>query len=285
MLDQVFSRKRHPSPGITYEQKKWMRVIHVLLCLFLFTCLAFALQFLYSTWFSGQSNFYVVLAFAHLLEQLPQIINEDLAGGNLEMKHPCLQNGCKEPYSCSRCTSIHQKAGSTPISGKKLSNGGKAGVLVQLVGTPDWEECSALLAKVAVNLSEWSDHSPGIDCELQPCALASNLPRPTGQFYAMSGFYVVYQFLNLKTDAALDYVPEKGREFCERSWDLARNSVVPQPFIEQYCFRPPYVVLLLREGLHITVSNVIVDSGSITRTHGVALFESWKDISNWRKDS
>ncbi|XP_075500126.1 putative apyrase 7 [Primulina tabacum] len=212
---------------------------------------------------------------AHLLEQLPQIINEDLVGGNLEMKHPCLQNGCKEPYSCSRCTSIHQKVGSPPISGKKLSNGGKAGVLVQLVGAPDWEECSAL-AKVAVNLSEWSDHSPGIDCELQPCALASNLPRPTAQFYAISGFYVVYQFLHLKTDAALDDVLEKGREFCERSWDLARNSVVPQPFIEQYCFRPPYVVLLLREGLLITVSNVIVDSGSITRTHGVALYEAGK---------
>ncbi|KAH7848968.1 hypothetical protein Vadar_010990 [Vaccinium darrowii] len=31
-----------------------------------------------------------------------------------------------------------------------------------------------------------------------------------------------------------------------------KNSVVSQPFIEQYCFRAPYIVLLLREGLHIT---------------------------------
>ncbi|XP_073296936.1 probable apyrase 7 [Primulina huaijiensis] len=212
---------------------------------------------------------------SHLLKQLPQITNEDLAGGNLEIKHPCLQTGYKEPYSCSRCTSIQQKDGSPPISGKKLSKGGKAGVPVQLVGAPNWEECSAL-AKVAVNLSEWSDHSPGIDCELQPCALASNLPRPIGQFYAMSGFYVVYRFFNLKTDSALDDVLEKGREFCEKSWDLARNSVVPQPFIEQYCFRAPYIVLLMREGLHITDSNVIVDSGSITWTLGVALYEAGK---------
>ncbi|XP_073122505.1 probable apyrase 7 isoform X2 [Henckelia pumila] len=212
---------------------------------------------------------------AHLLKQLPQITNEDLAGGNLEIKHPCLQTGYKEPYSCSRCTSIHQKDGSPPISGKNLSEGGKVGVLVKLVGAPNWEECSAL-AKVAVNLSEWSDHSPGIDCELQPCALASNLPRPIGQFYAMSGFYVVYRFFNLNTDAALDDVLEKGREFCGKSWDLARNSVVPQPFIEQYCFRAPYVVLLLREGLHITDSNVNVDSGSITWTLGVALYEAGK---------
>ncbi|KAH7845538.1 hypothetical protein Vadar_003293 [Vaccinium darrowii] len=31
-----------------------------------------------------------------------------------------------------------------------------------------------------------------------------------------------------------------------------KNSVVSQPFIKQYCFRAPYIVLLLREGLHIT---------------------------------
>ncbi|KZV39274.1 putative apyrase 7 [Dorcoceras hygrometricum] len=212
---------------------------------------------------------------AHLLKQLPPITKEDLAGGKFEIKHPCLQTGYKEPYSCSRCTSIHQKDGSPSISGEKLSKGGTAGFLVQLVGVPNWEECNAL-AKVAVNLSEWSVHGPGIDCERQPCALSSNLPLPIGQFYAMSGFYVVYRFFKLKTDAALDDVLEKGHEFCEKSWDVARNSVVPQPFIEQYCFRAPYVVFLLREGLHITDSNVIVDSGSITWTLGVALYEAGK---------
>ncbi|KAL0402947.1 UNVERIFIED_CONTAM: putative apyrase 7 [Sesamum radiatum] len=213
---------------------------------------------------------------SHLLKKFPQVSNADLVSGKVEIKHPCLQSGYKAKYLCSHCSSIRLKDGS-PIGGKRLPKGGKTGVPVQLIGTPKWEECSAL-AKVAVNLSEWSDHSPGTDCELQPCALEENLPRPHGQFYAMSGFYVVYRFFNLTPDAALDDVLEKGREFCEKTWDVARKSVVPQPFIEQYCFRAPYVVRLLREGLHITDSHVIIGSGSITWTLGVALFEAGKEF-------
>lgn len=212
---------------------------------------------------------------AHLLKKLPQVTNADLVRGKVKIRHPCLQSGYKERYFCSQCASVRPKDGSPPIEGKRLGKGGKTGVPIQLIGSPKWEECSAL-AKVAVNLSEWSDHSPGIDCEVKPCALAENLPRPVGQFYAMSGFYVVYRFFNLTSDAALDDVLEKGREFCEKKWDVARKSVVPQPFIEQYCFRAPYVVLLLREGLHITDRHVIIGSGSITWTLGVALFEAGK---------
>ncbi|KAA8516286.1 hypothetical protein F0562_016579 [Nyssa sinensis] len=213
----------------------------------------------------------------HLLKRLPQITNADQASGNIEIKHPCLQSGYKEQYTCSQCASIFQKVGSPLIGEKKLGRG-KSGISIQLVGAPKWEECSAL-AKVTVNLSEWSDLSPGLDCELQPCALSGNLPRPYGQFYAMSGFFVVYRFFNLTSDAALDDVLEKGQEFCEKTWDIAKNSVAPQPFIEQYCFRAPYIVFLLREGLHITDSQVIVGSGSITWTLGVTLLEAGKAFS------
>ncbi|KAK6156093.1 hypothetical protein DH2020_010341 [Rehmannia glutinosa] len=205
---------------------------------------------------------------AHLLKKHPNIANADIISGKVEINHPCLQSGYKEQYTCQHCSSIHQEDASAR----------KAGVPIQLIGVPNWAECNAL-AKVAVNLSEWSNHSLGIDCELHPCALAENLPRPVGQFYAMSGFYVVYRFFNLTPDAILDDVLEKGREFCEKNWDVARESVVPQPFIEQYCFRAPYVVLLLREGLHITDSHVIIGSGSITWTLGVALFEAGKAFS------
>lgn len=213
-----------------------------------------------------------------LLKSLPKISNADLTSGNIEIKHPCLNSGYKEQYICTHCVSLYQEGGN-PTTGREVSGkGGKPGVRVQLVGAPKWEECNSL-AKVAVNLSEWSGKNPGIDCELQPCALAENLPRPYGQFYAMSGFYVVYRFFNLTPDAALDDVLEKGQEFCEKTWDIAKTSVAPQPFIEQYCFRAPYVVFLLREGLHITDSQVTIGSGSITWTLGVALLEAGKAVS------
>ncbi|KAH7839505.1 hypothetical protein Vadar_005153 [Vaccinium darrowii] len=214
----------------------------------------------------------------HLLKGLPSVSNADLATGSVEIKHPCLQSGYKEQYSCSQCASIYQ-GGESPLSGGKgNSKGGKPGTLIQLFGAPKWEECRTL-AKIAVNLSEWSNQNPGIDCDLQPCALSSNLPRPYGQFYAMSGFFVVYRFFNLSSDATLDDVLEKGQEFCEKTWETAKNSVVPQPFIEQYCFRAPYIVLLLREGLHITDDQITIGSGSITWTLGVALLEAGNEFS------
>lgn len=212
---------------------------------------------------------------AHLLKGHPKVTSTDLIRGNVEIKHPCLQLGYKELYFCSQCASIRLKDGSRPIERKRLGKGGKSGVPIRLIGSPEWKECSAL-AKVSVNSSEWSDHRSGIDCELQPCALAENLPRPVGEFYAMSGFYVVYRFFNLTPDAALDDLLDNGREFCGKSWDVARKSVAPQPFIEQYCFRAPYVALLLREGLHITDQHVTIGSGSITWTLGVALYEAGK---------
>lgn len=213
----------------------------------------------------------------HLLKKLPDINNANLASGNIEIKHPCLQSGYKEQYFCSQCNSIYQDV-NPPSKVKMVDKNVKPGFQVHLIGDPKWDECRDL-AKVAVNLSEWSDLSPGIDCEVRPCALSDNLPRPYGQFYAMSGFFVVYRFFNLSSDAVLDDVLEKGQEFCLKSWDIAKKSVPPQPFIEQYCFRAPYIVQLLRDGLHITDHQIVIGSGSITWTLGVALLEAGKAFS------
>ncbi|XP_076958269.1 putative apyrase 7 [Bidens hawaiensis] len=207
----------------------------------------------------------------HLLKKNPQ--PQNLLKGRAVIRHPCLQTGYKEKYICSQCQTVI-----LPNRRKILGKVGKSGIPVQLIGAPKWDECSAL-AKITVNLSEWSAQSQGLDCDLRPCALQNNFPRPQGQFYAMSGFYVVYKFFNLSSNAALDDVLEKGREFCEKTWDSAKKSVPLQPFIEQYCFRAPYIVLLLREGLHITDRRVTIGSGGITWTTGVALLEAGKAIS------
>uniref|UniRef100_A0A7N0TCZ4 Apyrase n=1 Tax=Kalanchoe fedtschenkoi TaxID=63787 RepID=A0A7N0TCZ4_KALFE len=214
----------------------------------------------------------------HLLRMLPEVTSTDILNARLEVKHPCLLTDYKESYNCLQCAPLFEESGS-PSSGRlSMGKGGTTGVSVKLIGAPNWEQCNAL-AKVAVNFSEWSNSSPGMDCDLQPCALSRNFPRPYGQFYGMSGFFVVYRFFNLTSDATLDDVLERGREFCEKSWEAAKNSVAPQPFIEQYCFRAPYIVTLLREGLHIVDDQVNIGSGSITWTLGVALVEAGRAFS------
>ncbi|KAF1861470.1 hypothetical protein Lal_00025803 [Lupinus albus] len=202
----------------------------------------------------------------------------NISNKKVVLKHPCLQSGYKNQYMCSHCSSNNKEGGSHAINGKLLGNKGESGTPVVLFGAPNWQECSAL-AKVAVNLSEWSDFSRGLDCQVQPCALRDNLPRPYGHFFVISGFYVVYRFFNLTSEATLDDVLEKGRGFCEKRWNVAKESVPPQPFIEQYCFRAPYIASLLREGLHITDNQITIGSGSITWTLGVALLEAGKAYS------
>ncbi|CAN1306256.1 Probable apyrase 7 [Linum perenne] len=199
----------------------------------------------------------------HILRSRPDV---DLSR-KPEIKHPCLHSGYKEEYICSLCSSDNQEGKVT-----------KSGVMVQLIGAPNWEECTAL-AKNVVNLSEWSSKVPAVDCDLHPCALPEGLPRPYGQFYAISGFFVVYRFFNLSAEASLEDVLEKGREFCDRNWKIAKTSVSPQPFIEQYCFRAPYIVSLLREGLQIADNQLVIGSGSITWTLGVALLEAGRTFS------
>ncbi|KAJ6834207.1 putative apyrase 7 [Iris pallida] len=196
--------------------------------------------------------------------------------GRIELTHPCLQTGYREKYICSQCSALNQEG--SPLVGGKFIDKGRPGVPVELIGAPQWENCSAL-AKTTVSLSEWANFSSGIDCEIKPCALSDNLPVPQGQFYAMSGFFVVYRFFNLTSEDTLDDILQKGQEFCAKPWEVAKNSVAPQPFIEQYCFRAPYVVSLLREGLHIVDDQVVIGSGSITWTLGVALLEAGRAFS------
>lgn len=198
----------------------------------------------------------------HLLRRIQEHKKLDLSNGKFVLKHPCLHSGYNERYTCNQC-------------GKFLGMGGNSGISLRLIGAPNWDECSAL-GKVAVNFSEWSNTSVGFDCDVQPCAITDNYPPPYGNFYAISGFFVVFRFFNLTAEATLDDVLERGQKFCEKSWKVAEASVPPQPFIEQYCFRAPYVVSLLREGLHITDKQIIIGSGSTTWTFGVSLLEAGK---------
>ncbi|XP_073000133.1 probable apyrase 7 isoform X1 [Typha latifolia] len=214
---------------------------------------------------------------AHLLKSLGGTTMAGVDNGKIQIKHPCLQNGYREDYSCSYCAALNQE-GSPLIGGRTMSKG-KPGTVVQLIGAPHWEQCSAV-AKITVNLSEWSNVSSGFDCKLKPCALRDGLPKPHGQFYAIAGFFVVFRFFNLTSEATLEDVLKLGQQFCEKPWEVAKSSVAPQPFIEQYCFRAPYIASLLRDGLHIKDNQVVIGSGSITWTLGVALTEAGNSLSN-----
>jgi hypothetical protein len=135
---------------------------------------------------------------------------------------------------------------------------------VELIGGANWKACQALVEKV-VNST---------DCNSPSCALGKYQPPSEGQFYGLAGFFVVYKFFGLKGDAPLSKLLKKGQKFCELNWKDAQAKVAPQPSIDQYCFRAPYIAALLRQGLHLRDDQVTIGSGDFAWTLGAALWEA-----------
>lgn len=187
--------------------------------------------------------------------------------GLVEVEHPCLQTGYREKYKCAHhCVlSPLPPGGSGPRYAPSTELA--AGVQLELVGAPDWEACQTL-AEGVINASS------STPCESPPCALGKHQPYPQGQFFGLAGFYVVYTFFRLSQDAPLDDLLAKGQDFCKMPWKEAERSVDPQPSIEQYCFRSPYVTALLRDGLHLQDAQIQIGSGDFSWTLGAALWEA-----------
>ncbi|MCO5613303.1 hypothetical protein L7F22_067579 [Adiantum nelumboides] len=199
-----------------------------------------------------------------------QANNPDGRGGTQELQHPCLHTGFQGHYKCSHC-SLQQS--SAPGTSAKKGSAITAFLELTLVGKPDWKACKALASDI-VNTSRFSLSPQVVDCGEPPCALGKHQPIPHGEFYALSGFFVVYKFFGLQQDAGFAELLDQGKAFCEKPWKKALNSVVPQPLVEHYCFRAPYVVELLQNGLHLKEDQITVGSGDMTWTLGAALLEA-----------
>ncbi|CAK9269240.1 unnamed protein product [Sphagnum jensenii] len=208
-------------------------------------------------------------------KSVAQLLRKELASrdrkppknNRVELKHPCLQKGYKHPYMCStHCMLPPVAAGGSRRTGPGTTDAASGGQ-VDLIGAPNWEACQAL-AKDVIDSSQTSG------CKVQPCALGKHQPKPEGHFYGLAGFFIVYKFFGLPADAPLDNLLQKGQEFCKLPWKKAESSVEPQPSIEHYCFRAPYVVSLLRQGLHLHDDQITIGSGDFAWTLGAALWEA-----------
>ncbi|KAL3700998.1 hypothetical protein R1sor_019020 [Riccia sorocarpa] len=191
--------------------------------------------------------------------------------GSIYVHHPCLNPGYKEPFVCSHCALPLSPHAGDPHQRRLLA--ALAGGKVQLVGKSNWAACQSLALSV-INASKLPETAEGRECEFSPCALGRHQPEPQGQFYALAGFFVVYKFFGLTSADSLNDLLTKGSQFCKLKWHDARQSVAAQPSIDRYCFRAPYVVSLLREGLHLREDQILIGSGDFAWTLGAALNEA-----------
>jgi hypothetical protein len=205
-----------------------------------------------------------------LLQELGSKKWKEMTDNRIEVKHPCLQAGYSQPYSCStHCMlpplSSGRALGQISTGTETGASGGAAQVV--LTGAPNWVACKALADEVVAS-------SENGTCKMAPCALGKHQPLPEGKFYGLAGFFVVYKFFGLSADTSLNELLQKGQEFCKLPWKDAEASVEPQPHIDHYCFRAPYLVSLLQHGLHLHDNQVVIGSGDFAWTLGAALWEA-----------
>ncbi|KAJ0047738.1 hypothetical protein Pint_15493 [Pistacia integerrima] len=208
----------------------------------------------------------------------------------IEIRHPCLRSDFVQNYTCYGC--VQQNITNKKNSSSQMQRTNSASVY--LVGDPNWEQCRGLARAVAINSSnlDWSHPTVGTNCkaglsssssfpiflyEGKPAAHSAYhvginilnltaITHPTGHFHALSGFFVVYNKLNLSSRANLTKVWEKGEQLCPRSWaDLSYNAG-NQNHAVQHCFQVPYMASLIEEALCLGEAEIIFGPGDLSWT-------------------
>ncbi|XP_043723098.1 probable apyrase 7 isoform X3 [Telopea speciosissima] len=159
-----------------------------------------------------------------------QLLPRDTVDVKFELSHPCLSSGFMQNYTCYGCfrpnASSEKNYSGLPL---RLSNSDSL-VLVTLVGDPDWEQCKQLAraATIHSSSSDWLQLTADMNCKLPSFngtdsinSTASHLS--VARFHALSGFFAVYNGLNLSPRANLSMILEKEILFGpgDVSWTLA----------------------------------------------------------------
>ncbi|XP_031287687.1 probable apyrase 7 [Pistacia vera] len=196
----------------------------------------------------------------------------------IEIRHPCLRSDFVQNYTCYGC--VQQNITNKKNSSSQMQRTNSASVY--LVGDPNWEQCRGLARAVAINSSnlDWSHPTVGTNCKAGLSSSSSinilnltAITHPTGHFHALSGFFVVYNKLNLISRANLTKVWEKGEQLCPRSWaDLSYNAGNRNHAV-QHCFQVPYMASLIEEALCLGEAEIIFGPGDLSWTLGAALIE------------
>ncbi|XP_058091898.1 probable apyrase 7 [Magnolia sinica] len=211
------------------------------------------------------------------------ILSEEHMGGDssdaaYELRHPCLYSGFIQNYTCYGCHIWLSATNPLNVSGTIQNHQPST---FYLVGDPDWERCQDIARATAINSSrsDWWQLSADMDCEAHSSSRSANSlsstnsSRPTARFHALSGFFAVYNMLNLNPKANITELMERGQQLCSRSWNDMERTYGTRFYMEQSCFRVLYLASLIEDGLCLNDAEIIFGPGDVSWTLGAALVE------------
>ncbi|KAI5417039.1 probable apyrase 7 [Lathyrus oleraceus] len=203
--------------------------------------------------------------------------------GISELRHPCLMSTFVQNYTCSYCSGLDDTDRKNHSQPQKT---------VSLTGEPDWEQCREVAIAAAMNLSDSqvSHQAVGSNCQgslfsgIGTGALnLTAVAHPMKRFHALSGFFFVYNKLNLNPRANLTMIWESGKQICTNLW-AGLSSISDNPnYAGQFCFRVAYMASLIEYGLCLGDVEMEFGPGDVSWTLGAALVEGkfqWLNIAS-----
>uniref|UniRef100_A0A6N2K449 Apyrase n=1 Tax=Salix viminalis TaxID=40686 RepID=A0A6N2K449_SALVM len=143
---------------------------------------------------------------------------------------------------------------------------------------PRLEKCKRTARAAAVNLSslDWSQPADLNNCKTA-CLICDTLnfmagTHPSRRFHALSGFFAVYNMLDLPPIANLTKIWEKAQQMCSKSWSDSSSTSRNQN-IGKYCFRVPYMASLIEDALCLGDNEIVFGPGDLSWTLGASLVE------------
>ncbi|KAD2806047.1 hypothetical protein E3N88_39424 [Mikania micrantha] len=206
--------------------------------------------------------------------------------GTFEIAHPCLSYEFTQNYTCHGCFE-----GNFTRKIRKSNN-----FLINLVGEPNWEKCKLLARAAAVNSSssDWSKLSDDSYCTGLSSINGESMLNLLGKtqsaarYHALSGFFAVYNLLDLDSSANLSKIWEKGQKLCSKSLLGLTKMPINQKYADFLCFRVPYMISLLQNTLCVGDKEIIFGPVDVSWTLGAALVEGkdlWLSDTNTSKSS
>ncbi|KAL4281796.1 hypothetical protein GQ457_03G012380 [Hibiscus cannabinus] len=199
------------------------------------------------------------------------------ASNRLELRHPCLSSDFVQNYTCSSCPVLNI---TDNLENSEVQMHRNRFSSIHLVGDLNWEQCKELVRAAAMNYSgsDLSKHivDRNFEANLSPCG-GSNMLNLTpvahhsGRFHALSGFFIVYDMLNLSTRASVTEIWEKGEQLCSSSSTKWNNDFQRQKYAGYYCFRVSYVASVIEDALCLGNVEIVFGPGDLSWTLGAAL--------------
>ncbi|KAJ7945841.1 GDA1/CD39 nucleoside phosphatase family protein [Quillaja saponaria] len=200
-------------------------------------------------------------AFDRTVMMLSHNQSREITGYRSELRHPCLSSDFVQNYTCYSCSGldVNNQENHAQLQKDELPS-------FYLVGDQNWDQCKEIATAAAINSSTINLSRPAVGKNGSGIINLNAVGQPTTRFHALSGFFVVYNMLDLSPKANLTKLWDLGQRLCSES-QAGLSSISANPnYAGHFCFRLPFMTSLIENALCLGDTDIIFGPGDVSWT-------------------